>query len=151
MYHPLVAAAANIKDGDNPSYTAADFFKFYPQFTNLVPKVVIDSYLELAHSCVKEARYKGMWKLCIGLFLAHMLTLWLQSSKEAGTPADEVVAACQAAGVVTSESADGVSYSMDFGSVANDLQGWAQFKLTTFGVQFASTARLLGKGGMYVW
>ena len=52
--------------------------------------------------------------------------------------------------MVTSESADGVSYSRD-GSALNDLNGWAAFKMTTFGVQFATMAKLVGRGGMYVW
>lgn len=151
MFIPLVAAAANIKAGENPAYTTEDFYTFYPQFMDLVPDAVVQSFLELAHNCVRYSRYQGMWKLCIGLFAAHLCATWLQSTCDPGSAAKDVIAACQAAGVVTSESADGVSYSMDFGSLSNDLAGWAQFKLTAFGVQFASFAKLLGKGGMYVW
>jgi hypothetical protein len=151
-YIPLIAQAANVRDGDNPSYTAADFLKYYPQFTDLVPDVVLASFVELAHACVKKARYKTHWWLCFGLFVAHLATLWLQCTPDGDNPsAQAVMAACEAHGVVTSESADGVSYSTDFGSLAGDLSGWAAFKATAFGVQFATTAKMLGKGGMYVW
>ena len=67
-----------------------------------------------------------------------------------GTDASQVLASASSAGMVTSESADGVSYSRD-GSALNDLNGWAAFKMTTFGVQFATMAKLVGRGGMYVW
>lgn len=123
----------------------------YPQFEGLVPEVVEASFLELANNCVSQDRYGKMWNVAIGLFAAHFITLWLQSSKEAGTPADDVMAAAQAQGVVTSESADGLSYSMDTSMISQDIAGWAAFKLTTFGVQFASIGKLVGKGGMYIW
>ena len=44
-----------------------------------------------------------------------------------------------------------VSYSQDVSTITNDLDGWAQWKLTKYGVQFASIAKLMGKGGMLVW
>lgn len=147
----LAAQASNIKRPNTTEYTAEDFHAMYPQFEGLVPEVVEESFLELANACVSEDRFGKMWKVAIGLFLAHFVTLWLQSSKEVGTPADEVMAAAQAQGVVTSESADGLSYSMDTSMISQDLAGWAAFKLTTFGVQFASIGRLTGKGGMYIW
>lgn len=150
MYLPLVEEAANIRDGTNPSYAAKDFLIWYPQFNGLIPDVVLNSFIDLGNAVVKETRYKGQWKLCIGLFIAHMCALWLKSSAEDGASAAEVIDAAAVNGVITSESADGVSYSMDT-SALQDLNGWAQFKLTGYGVQFASIAKLMGKGGMYVW
>ena len=151
MLHGLAAQASNIKRPNVTKYTLEDFHAIYPQFEELVPEVVEASFLELANNCVSQDRFGAMWSVAIGLFLAHFLTLWLQSAKEAGSPADEVMAAAQTQGVVTSESADGLSYSMDASVLNQDLAGWAAFKLTTFGVQYASMGRLVGKGGMYIW
>ena len=147
----LVAQASNIKRPNTTKYSLEEFHAMYPQFEGLIPEPVEASFLELANECVSQDRYGAMWKVAIALFMAHFLTLWLQSAKEPGTPADEVMTAAQAQGVVTSESADGLSYSTDTSMISQDLAGWAAFKLTTFGVQFASMAKLVGKGGMYVW
>ena len=151
MYHPLTAQASNIKTQENPLYTLDDFLTFYPQFAGLLPDVVLNSFLELGQACVSKQRFGKMWQLSIGLFIAHFCTLYLQNTAEPGTEAVDVLNAAQAAGVVTSENADGVSYSMDTSMLSQDLAGWAAFKLTTFGVQFATFAKLVGKGGVYVW
>lgn len=151
LYHPLIAQASNIKTEENPVYSKEDFLEFYPQFDGKMPDVVLNSFLELGQACVSKQRYGKMWQHCIGLFIAHMCTLYMQSAADAESPAADVLAAAQAAGVVTSESADGVSYSMDTSALSQDLAGWAAFKLTAFGVQFATLARFAGKGGIYVW
>ncbi len=151
MYHPLTAQASNIKTQENPLYTLNDFLTFYPQFAGLLPDVVLNSFLELGQACVAKQRFGKMWQLAIGLFIAHFCTLYLQNVAEPGTEAADVVNAAQAAGVVTSESADGVSYSMDTSMLSQDLAGWAAFKLTAFGSQFATIAKLVGKGGIYIW
>ncbi len=151
MYHPLTAQASNIKTQENPLYTLNDFLTFYPQFAGLLPDVVLNSFLELGQACVSKQRFGKMWQLAIGLFIAHFCTLYLQNVAEPGTEAADVVNAAQAAGVVTSESADGVSYSMDTSMLSQDLAGWAAFKLTAFGSQFATIAKLVGKGGIYIW
>lgn len=150
MLHALMAQASNIKPENERRYKLEEFLELYPQFEGLVPTAAMDGFNELVNACISERRYGKMWTHACGLFMAHLCTLYIQSAKEAGTPADEVMNACQAAGVVTSESADGVSYNMDL-SAMQDLNGWAAFKLTTFGVQFATIAKLMGKGGVYVW
>lgn len=148
---PIAAQASNIKPENDERYTVDDFFAFYPQFNTIIPNVVLESFLEMTNACVNKKRFGAMWRVASGLFCAHFCALWLQNSKRAGTPAEEVLSACAAAGVVTSESADGVSYSMDTSMLTNDLAGWAAFKLTAYGAQFATMAKLVGKGGMYIW
>lgn len=145
----LVSKASNIK-GEKGGYTVHDFLSMYPQFTGIIPDEVLDMYVELGRSCVAKDRYHSMWKAAIGLFVAHFCTLYLESMRPEGAGASAVLESASAAGMVTSESADGVSYSRD-NSALSDLAGWAAFKMTAFGVQFAAIARLAGKGGMYVW
>lgn len=146
----IVSQASNIKKEEHPEYTKETFLLLYPQFRGVLPDAVLDMYVDLGLSCVNYRRFNRMWKAAIGLFIAHFCTLYLQSMQPEGTDASQVLASASSAGMVTSESADGVSYSRD-GSALNDLNGWAAFKMTTFGVQFATMAKLVGRGGMYVW
>jgi hypothetical protein len=146
----IVSQASNIKKEEHPEYTKESFLLLYPQFRGVIPDAALDMYVDLGLSCVNYKRFNRMWKAAIGLFIAHFCTLYLQSMQPEGTDASQVLASASSAGMVTSESADGVSYSRD-GSALNDLNGWAAFKMTTFGVQFATMAKLAGRGGMYVW
>ena len=146
----IVSQASNIKKEEHPEYTKETFLLLYPQFRGVLPDAALDMYVDLGLSCVNYKRFNRMWKAAIGLFIAHFCTLYLQSMQPEGTDASQVLASASSAGMVTSESADGVSYSRD-GSALNDLIGWAAFKMTTFGVQFATMAKLVGRGGMYVW
>lgn len=146
----IVSQASNIKKEEHPEYTKETFLLLYPQFRGVLPDAALDMYVDLGLSCVNYKRFNRMWKAAIGLFIAHFCTLYLQSMQPEGTDASQVLASASSAGMVTSESADGVSYSRD-GSALNDMNGWAAFKMTTFGVQFATMAKLVGRGGMYVW
>ncbi|TWH46338.1 DUF4054 domain-containing protein [Sporomusa sp. KB1] len=163
----IIAAASNLRSGDNPPYALDDFYVLYPAFgpretpsegpdgepttTYLVDTSIIEMYIELADAVVKESRWRKRWKFAMGLFIAHFLTLYLQSFVDANSTAAQVVAAGQARGLMTSKSVGDVSVSYDFSTIAQGLDGWAAWNLTTFGQQYATLARIVGKGGMYVW
>lgn len=152
----LRAQASGIKKPNNSTYTSEQFLAVYPQFATVVdgapvvPSAVLDMFIDLTNEVVSEQRFGRMWEYCCGLYTAHMLTLWMQGSVPEDAGADDIVAAGSSIGTVTSESADGVSYSLDTSAV-QDLAGWADFKLTRFGVLYASIAQRLAKGGMYIW
>jgi len=172
----IAAGASNIRGGDNPPFTVEDFRAMYPLFwvketvsvpaqppkrgkkaepqaayTPRIPLEVIELYVELAHACVKQSRFRGAWKVCMGYFVAHFVTLYLQTviDPEFATP-QAVAAAGQTKGLMASKSVDGVSASYDFSYVMQDLDGWAAWKLTTYGTQFATFAKAYGMGGMRV-
>jgi hypothetical protein len=159
----IVSNASNLRSGDNPAYTLADFYSVYPQFgpyrededatedSYLVPEAILQMFLDLANASIQEARYKGAWKLCMGFFIAHFATLWLESTASAGSPAAQVMEAGIARGLRTSESVGDVSASTDYSLIAQDLDGWAAWKLTIHGQQLATIGKLMGKGGMLVW
>lgn len=149
----IVATASNVIVGENPSYTiAGDFLPIYPQFADIiVPTAVLELYLGLANSCIKYERWKDGWKLAMGWFIAHFATLYLQSKVSPASGASAVIAAGEAKGLIVSKSVDAVSVGIDFSSIAQDLDGWASWKLTTFGIQLASMGKIIGMGGMYVW
>ncbi len=153
MAQQIIADAANIRAGENPSYTVADFLSAYPQFGTesepLLPAAMLTAYVALAHAAIKEARWRSYWKVGMGLFIAHFSTLYLQAMTPTGASAKAVVAAGQARGLTASKAAGDVS--MSYESIAADLDGWAAWKLTVFGQQLATIGKLVGKGGMYVW
>ena len=104
----------------------------------------------MAHSIVKEARWHKLWPEGMRLFIAHFVTLYL-STPQAGATVDELISAGKVQGAVTSKQVGSISVSLDVSQATNDLTGWAAWKLTTYGIQFVTFARLMGKGGMYVY
>lgn len=152
MINGILGQASNIKPaGINPPYTKEDFLGYYPQFEGLVPDATLQMYVDLGRAVVNIKRFGTMWTTAIGLFIAHFCTLYMQSMKDAGADAQSVLSVSASGGMITSESADGLSYSRDLGSVVNDLGGWGAFKMSTFGIQFATLAKLCSRGGMLVW
>lgn len=150
----LVSRASNLRGGTNPPYTLDDFYANYPAYrpdNGLVEPAIIHMYLELANACLQESRWRSYWKVAMGWFIAHFLTLYLQSTTNADSPAAQVINAGQARGLQSSKSVGDVSVSYDFSTAMNDLDGWAAWKLTIYGQQLATAAKLVGKGGMYIW
>lgn len=155
----IIAAASNIRRGENPKYTSETFLAAYPQFgaanpngERLVPDVMIQAWVSLAHAAIQKARYREYWEAAMGLFIAHWLTLYLQGrSPGASSSAESIVNAGLAKGVQTSKSAGDLSVSYDFSQVAGDFTGWGTYKLTIYGQQFVTIARLVSLGGMTVW
>jgi hypothetical protein len=156
----IIATAGNVVDGVNPAYTLSDFYTAYPAFagrtvdaatTYLVDPVIIQMYIDLASACIKQARWHSYWKVAIGWFVAHFVTLDLQSMADANSSAAKVIANAQSRGLMTSKSVGDVSVSYDFNSISTDLDGWAAWKLTSYGQRLATVGKLAGKGGMYVW
>ena len=154
----IISNASNLKFGTNPVYTIDDFITMYPGFGPdaegnyaIVPQVILQLYINLASASIQETRYNEYWRLCMGLFIAHFITLWLEGTTQAGSPAAQVLEAGIARGLRTSESVGDLSSSIDYSSISNDLDGWAMWKLTIYGQQLATIGKLVSKGGMMVW
>lgn len=147
----LLQIAGNIPQGSNPAYTASDFYTFYPQFNGLIPTAVLNSFIAIANATVAESRWHESWTFGMALYIAHLSTMYLQTSVS-GTPTAETVAASgKVQGLESSVSVGEVSVSQDYSTLYGDLKGWGDLKQTAFGQQFIRQARLLGKAGMYVW
>lgn len=152
----ITATASNVLSGTNPTYVLSDFIAVYPQYgpgtdgDYLVPEIILQMYIDLANACVKQVRYRGYWALCMGFFIAHFATIWLQGTASPGSSAAQVLEAGRGQGLTTSESVDGVSVSTDYSTIAASLSGWAAFNLTVYGQQFATIGKMVGMGGMMV-
>jgi hypothetical protein len=151
----IAGAASNIRAGINPPFGVEDFLLLYPQFGDnagspIVPQVVIQIYIDIAANSIQQARYRGAWKIAAGLFVAHFCQLWLQTSSLPTDGSERIAAKGQVLGITTSESVDGVSYSVDTSAFMQDLDGFAAWKTTAYGLQLATLAKLYGKGGMVI-
>ena len=88
----------------------------------------------------------------MGLFIAHWLTLFLQSMTSPDDPVGKIIAAGLAKGLQSSKSAGDLSVSYDFSFLnGSDFNGWGTYKMTAFGQQFVTIAKIYGMGGMVVW
>jgi len=163
LYAEQVAAnASNIRTGTNPLYQVSDFLSVYPQFgtstpiapqivgIQVVPTMVMQLYIDLADASVKQSRWHTAWPIAMSLFVAHFCTLWLRGTASVDDSKDTIIDAGYTEGIITSSSVDGVSYSMDIASASNDLEGYAAWKSTSYGIQLATFAKMYGKGGMGV-
>nr|DAY89275.1 MAG TPA: head to tail adaptor [Caudoviricetes sp.] len=154
----IIGSASNIKAGTNPPFTIEDFYSVYPQFglnteTNNynIPQIIIQMYLDLANACVKESRWHNYWKVGMCFFIAHFCTLYLQGVADPNSGAAGVLEAGKAKGLDTSVSVGSVSVSTDYSLIANSVNGWASWQITTYGQQLSAIGKLVGKGGMYVY
>lgn len=155
----IIAGASNIRRGNNPPYTSEDFLAAYPQFGKIdettgqpiIPSVVLEAWVKMADASIQQARYHDAWELCMGLFIAHWLTLYLQTMANPDDPIGKIIGNGLSKGLQSSKSADDLSVSYDFSAITGDFNGWGTYKLTAFGQQFVTMAKLFGMGGMAVW
>ena len=147
----IIAAASNIRGGDNPPYSKETFLALYPQFQDKVPEAFLDMYTSLANASLSYQRYYDAWEMVMGLFIAHFCTLYLQTAAEPGSTAAEILAAGELRGLQASKSVGGVSISYDYNTALSGLDQWGGWTTTAYGAQFAALAKLYGKGGMQIW
>lgn len=155
----VIATASNIRIGNNPAYTVNDFLAQYPQFavkqsdgiTLVIPDIVTQAYVNLAHASISYNRYHDLWYVCMGLFIAHWLTLYLQTATSPEDNLKKIISNGLAKGLQTSKSAGDLSVSYDFSIVVGDFNGWGTYKQTAFGQQFITLAKTVSIGGMVVW
>ena len=143
------AIASNVRGGSNPAFTVADFLQVYPQFHS-VSHVVVQMYIDMANENILASRWFSKWKVGMCLYVAHFLTLWAKTSSVPGMTNAQLAGSGESKGAVMSKSVDGVSVSYGQSAAESDLQGWGSFKETLYGQQFATLAKHVGFGSMYV-
>ncbi|HEY3987947.1 MAG TPA: DUF4054 domain-containing protein [Acidobacteriaceae bacterium] len=116
--------------------------------TPLVPVPVVNAFVALASACLVQARYQELWPVAMGWFIAHFLTLYLDTDGNPAATAATAAAQGAAKGIMTANSAGDVSVSYQ---ALEGLDGWAAWTLTKYGQQFATVAKMIGSGSMYIW
>lgn len=155
MMMELFKNASNVILTDNPEFTLCDFTSVFPIFViadstdESIPIEVFNLFYNMANSSLKYDRYKSVWKYCMCLYIAHYLTLYLQTQNgNAGSQA--ALAGALPRGVASSKSVDGLSISYDFMGAAEDLAGYGTWKYTIYGQQLATITKSYGHSGMWV-
>lgn len=152
----IVYGASNLKPGTNPPFTLDDFYSIYPQFgkdyegNQAVPEFMIESYLDMANSCIKQSRWHKSWRVGMSLYIAHFCTLYIQSISDVESGAGGIIEAGKTKGLDTSVSVGSVSVSTDYSLMTSNISGYTGWQLTSYGQQLIQLARLYGKGGMMV-
>jgi hypothetical protein len=118
---------------------------------SLVPDDLLDLFISMATASIQEARWHSQWKYAMCLYVAHFCALYLQTQAGPNLTASQVVATAQGMFPKSSKSVGDVSVSYDTSAINNDIPGWAAWKSTVYGQQLATIARIVGRGGMYVW
>ena len=145
----LEAIASNVRGGIDNSYDATEFLTMYPQFGAL-PSTVVNAYVNMAKESILESRWFSKHRIALGLYVAHHLTMWAETSSITPLTVSEIAAKGESKGAVMSKSMDGLSVSYGQSAGEGDLSGWGTWKNTLFGQQLVTLARSIGRGGMYV-
>lgn len=118
-------------------------------YSGPVPETVIQLFINLASASLQQARWLGTWRLGMALFVAHFLTLYLDSEGNVGSLPGQIAASGIAKGIAVSKSVHDVSISYE--TITKDLEGFAAWSLTKYGQQLATFAKIIGMGPMYVY
>ncbi len=148
-----IPAAANTGSTSNPDYELSDFTTDFPQFKDVcttIPSSLLQKFLSIANSSLSSSKYGEAWRYCMGLFMAHFCTMFLSSTKGSSTP-QGILAGAQPVMLQSSKSVGDVSESFDTGSATEDFKGFGSLKMTTYGQQLITFAKMAGMGGAYVW
>lgn len=142
-------SGANLKNGTG-SFTKERFLELYPYFAGKLPDATLAMFILSANHDVIPARWHEKWEMGAALYVAHFSTMYLKSCTGEGASGDVIASKSDARGSVTSKSVDGISIGYAASGGSTDLMGYSNFKDTIYGQQFATLARMVGKGGMYV-
>jgi hypothetical protein len=113
-----------------------------------VPLAVVNAYINLASASLAQARWLDAWQIAMGWFVAHFATLYLRCQGDACSTPGQVAAAGLNVGITVSKSAGPVSQGLQ---LVGGLDGWASWNQTQYGVQFATMAKVVGSGPVYVY
>jgi hypothetical protein len=108
---------------------------------------VLNMYITLASASLVQARWLERWPLGMALFIAHYASLFMQSDGGVYSTAGQAAIAGLQQGITTSKAVGPVSESMQ---PLGGLEDWGEWNLTTYGIQLASQAKVVGGGPMYV-
>jgi len=108
------------------------------------PDSQVDFWYDLAGSQMNVDRWGDFLLQGQELYVAHNLSL--SKARQQAALAGQVPG--QVTGVLSSQSAGGVSASLDTSSTAETEAG--NYNLTVYGRQFIRLARIVGSGGLYL-
>lgn len=163
LFAGVKRVAANIPaPGEQGNYTLALFQQDFPEFfsrknapcsgdgvyDSMLPESIMQIMLDSANSAVIPSRWGRDWRLAVGLFMAHLCALRLQTYADGSTPAATAGNAANVGTVKTATLGD-TSLSYDNAATNAGTEKWGAWNLTKYGSQLATMARMIGIAGMY--
>ena len=150
IFSEVIGSPSNIYTSSNPKFGIdEDFFPVFPNFQEIMPRLVLNMFYTIADNSIKEKRFKSAWKYVMCLYIAHLSTLYLRTI-QGGSTAEAVLQSALPKGMVSSKSVDALSISYDYGGVTEDLAGFGTFKYTIYGQQLATYCKLYKGIGLWV-
>ena len=127
--------------------TAADFLSFYPQFSEVIPPAVLDTYVGAAN--LRFTDFDEDAEEARRLYVAHKLTLYAKTmpASSSGSSAASSYASLASAGdgsKITSKKVDGVSvtYASGTSSSSGASSKLSDLEETIFGLQLLTLLRI---------
>ena len=128
--------------------TSADFLSFYPQFSEVIPPAVLDSYVGAAN--LRFTDFGDDTDEARRLYVAHKLTLYaktMPAASSSGSSSASSYASLASAGdgsKITSKKVDGVSvtYASGTSSSSGSSSKLADLEETIFGLQLLTLLRV---------
>lgn len=118
-------------------------------FVSAVPQAVIQLYINLASACLQQVRWLELWPMAMALYVAHFLTLYLQSEGNPTSTPGQIAISGLSKGIAVSKAAGDVSVSYE--TLLSNMADWGSWALTTYGQQLVTFARVIGSGPMYIY
>lgn len=141
----IVSTTADTITASNPALADDTTVSVYSSAP--IPVAVIQAYLNLAYASLMSSRWREMWAMAMGWYIAHFLTLYAQSMAGVGATLDQIAAKGLELGIAVSQSAGAVSYTQQ--NLAG-LESWGAWAKTAFGTQLVTHAQMLGAGMIYI-
>lgn len=119
-----------------------------PTSVVVVPQLVLQLYINFASSCLSSSRWGTAWQLAMNLFVAHYVTLFMQTEGNPGSTPGAIAASGIAGGIVVAQAAGDVSQSYEAPPGFEDAGSWS---LTTYGQSLFTMSKVVGMGMVYAW
>lgn len=114
----------------------------------IVPTAVVNAFIALAVNSLYISRWGDTWQIAVCMFVAHYLTLWAQSQTASpNSNAAMLVASGLAQGIDIAQHAGDVSYSVK----PVEIEGFGAWNLTSYGLQLATLAQVIGSVSSVIW
>lgn len=148
----IISLASNVGSGSTyEGYDMNTFLEDFPDLPGLsdIPNSILEQFISLAVSSISPDIWGESTRLAIGLYVAHYLTCYLLSLKQAMNSnisnSDTNVIKRVTLGDTTVEY-NAISSSMGQSDSPFDI-----YQKTPWGTQLVGLATGLGLGGMYIW
>lgn len=113
----------------------------------IVPLAIVQAYLNLANASLMSSRWREAWPIAMALYVAHYLTLYLQTDANPNPTAAQAVTTGLQRGLAVSKAVGDTSIGLE---AITGLEEWGAWTLTQYGLQLISMARVVGSGPIYI-